>query len=774
MNPNNCTTAQDSLPRSDSPPRPLQHGPAEVGPGPESGFASVLDAVTDTFVAVDHRWRFAYLNRHTLQALGKTADELLGQCMWEAYPAFRSTTIETTLRRAMSERVAVRFEMPDPVGTAWQEVNVYPSPGGLVIHGRDVTDRKRAELALSASEELSRRVIEAVPGGLVKVSLEGAIVQANQAAQRILGLSYDELTHRYVTDFRDETIWEDGSPCSIEDYPVTRCLRTGLPQPAATIGVRRGDGSIAWAIYTAVPLLDPTTRQVTSAVVTFIDISKRKRAEEALRQSEERFQQAAKAVDALIYEFDLQTGVVYRSPGMEAVIGFKPDEVPATAEWWHRRAHPDDLPSALASLEKALASEEGFDIEYRILHRGGDYVHVWDRGRIVRDSQGRAIRIVGCSVNHTQRKRAETALRESEELHRLLSELTSDYTFTCRVDADGTIRMESATAGFTRITGFTVEEAEAHGGWTSFIHPADLPAALNRMAPLLAGQRHESELRILTKTGQSCWIRYSIHPIWDNTRKRVVRMLGAAQDISGRKKAEAQLQEYAERLQSLSRRLLEVQEIERRSLARELHDEIGQDLTGLKLTLESCATQQGEELRATLAKAQAQVRESTAHVRDLSLHLRPTMLDDLGLLPALVWLLQRYMAQTRVRVRFRHNGLGGRYRPEVETAAYRIVQEALTNVARHSGAGEAAVDVWRRGDLLCLKVEDEGTGFDLNAVHQAGPSSGLSSMQERAVLLGGRLLLKAEPGTGTCLIAELPLLPKVEKPIDETKAAAGR
>jgi PAS domain S-box-containing protein len=448
--------------------------------------------------------------------------------------------------------------------------------------------------------------------------------------------------------------------------------------------------------------------------------------------------------------------------------------VPASPEWWRSRIHPDDLPDTLFRYQAALDSKPSYDVEYRMLHRRGDYVHVWDRGRVLRDRLGRAVRLVGCMVNVTERKRAEAALRESEERHRLLSELTSDYTYTCRVEPDGSIQLDSATAGFTRVTGYTLEEAEARGGWASFIHPADLPGARQRMAPLLSGVPGVDELRIVTKHGQTRWIRYSIYPVWDAARKRVVRFLGAVQDITERKQAEAQLQGAAQRLQALSRRLLEVQELERRHLARELHDEVGQALTGLKFALEMSTQLRGDRLSVAQDEAQAVVRDLTARVRDLSLRLRPTMLDDLGLLPALVWLFQRCSAQLNIEVDFRHSGLGGRFPPEVETAAYRIIQEALTNVARHAGVRVATVRVWLDRGSLHLQVEDHGSGFDPATIHHAGPSSGLSGMQERAVLLGGRLTIESDSGSGTCLTAELPVHSPGERPTDDTEPAAGR
>ena len=213
-----------------------------------------------------------------------------------------------------------------------------------------------------------------------------------------------------------------------------------------------------------------------------------------------------------------------------------------------------------------------------------------------------------------------------------------------------------------------------------------------------------------------------------------------------------------ERLEGLSRRLVEVQEAERRHVARELHDEIGQSLTGLKLIMGMGARGPEDQKKQNQADAQALVNDLLAHVRELSLNLRPAMLDDLGLLPALVWYFERYRVRTHVEVYFRHIGVEGRRFPtEVETAVFRIVQEGLTNVARHANVGEVTVRLWAADKTLAVQIEDKGVGFDPEAALTAHVTSGLSGMRERAGLLGGRMTLESSPGAGACVVAELPI-----------------
>ncbi|MCX6000761.1 MAG: PAS domain S-box protein [Chloroflexi bacterium] len=222
------------------------------------------------------------------------------------------------------------------------------------------------------------------------------------------------------------------------------------------------------------------------------------------------------------------------------------------------------------------------------------------------------------------------------------------------------------------------------------------------------------------------------------------------QDITKRKQAENALRE-------LSRRLVEVQETERRHIARELHDEIGQALTGLKLLIDTLHRLPPERIEGSLREAQALIDEMMTRAHDLSLDLRPSMLDDLGLLSALLWHIRRYTDVTGVRVAFKHRGLRQRFAPELETAVYRIVQEALTNIARHAGVKAATLQVSADPHRLSVRIEDKGRGFNWEGMTTTLGSTGLTGMRERAIALGGDLAIDSSPGRGTRLTAAFPV-----------------
>ncbi len=601
----------------------------------------------------------------------------------------------------------------------------------------------------------------------------------------------------------------------------------------------------------------------------------------------ERFRLAAAAVNCLIYEVDLTTGRALRSEALFALTGYHPDEAEPTSQWWEQRVHPEDLPRCFERFAQVLANpgQGPLEQEYRIRHKDGHYVHVWDHVVILRDDSGQPVRVVGGTFDVTPRRRAEEALRESEERHRIISELTSDYNYVLRLDADGTSRLELVTEGFTRLLGYTLEEVDGPFGWQVLVHPDDLPLMHQVGERVLAGQEGACIVRLITKEGNLRWVRSLNKPAWGPTPGVVSRIIGAAQDItewknaedalreseerfqafmdngpalawmkdeqfryayrnkkhaeffrekleerlgrtgfevwphvaeqlrqndlavlesgavleltesvpdadgrlrhflvykfpftdrtgkryvggiaidvSDRKQAEEELRQSRERLQVLSRQLITVQESERRRIAYELHDQIGQTLTVIRFHLHAVKTTP-RSARSALDDAIAIADQAIQQVRHLSLDLRPSLLDDLGLEATLRWYSHRQMQRTGVLIHLETDLAGSRLPAELETTCFRVVQEAMTNVARHARAQQVWIELRLCEQALELVIRDDGAGFDTSVVRQRAAeetSFGLIGMQERVELLGGVLILESQPGQGTCIRARLPLPP---------------
>jgi signal transduction histidine kinase len=225
-----------------------------------------------------------------------------------------------------------------------------------------------------------------------------------------------------------------------------------------------------------------------------------------------------------------------------------------------------------------------------------------------------------------------------------------------------------------------------------------------------------------------------------------------------------------ERSQRLARQLLQAQELERRKLARELHDEVGQALTAVKLNLQALESKLTPKHKQALAESMGIVDSALQQVRSLSLNLRPAMLDDLGLAAALRWYVDRQAQRAGITMEFYHEAAGVPASVLRDTTCFRVAQEAITNVLRHAKAKRVVVRIKHEPHALHLTIEDDGVGFDPVIARQKageGASLGLLSMQERLILAGGRLEIDSQIGRGSAIHAWLPL---GEKPVVERRS----
>lgn len=279
------------------------------------------------------------------------------------------------------------------------------------------------------------------------------------------------------------------------------------------------------------------------------------------------------------------------------------------------------------------------------------------------------------------------------------------------------------------------------------------------------------DLPLETKDGRSMDVEF-VSNVYTVDGDRVIQC--NIRDITTRKKAEealikakknleikvrkrtAKLSRANKQLKFYAAEVIRAHEDERKHVACELHDQIGQSLTSLKLLMSQAEHFSSPESMTPLREAQTVISELIRQVREMSLNLRPSMLDDLGLLPTLLWHIERYTAQTRIRVTFKHSGINRSFSPDISITVYRILQEALTNIARHANVNEANIHIWADENLMYLVIQDIGSGFNSTSL-RAGTSTGLSGMRERALLLGGSFIIESSPDKGTCLIAEIPL-----------------
>lgn len=349
------------------------------------------------------------------------------------------------------------------------------------------------------------------------------------------------------------------------------------------------------------------------------------------------------------------------------------------------------------------------------------------------------------------------SLRASEARYRIISELTSDYAYAFRIEPDGSLYCEWVTDAFERITGYTPERLLELGSYELLIHPEDVPISQKRTQALLRGEADTSEFRIVTRDGQVRWVRDSARPELDD-HGRVVRIYGAAQDITERREVEQQLRKNEcrlrrseERLRRLTTHMENALEAERARISRRIHDELGQTLTALRFDvhwLKARLKRSSPEVQAKLDAMLAHIDEAIRQVQQIASELRPQLLDDLGLPAAIEWSVKQFAERTGLEYELTIEPDEISIPPACATDLYRILQEALTNVARHAQATRVEVRLVREGDGLTLSICDNGRG--ITPEEMKNPNAlGIIGMRERAARWGGQFHIAGEPGKGT-------------------------
>jgi PAS domain S-box-containing protein len=629
------------------------------------------------------------------------------------------------------------------------------------------------------------KVLELLPGGealRLRAGIgwtEGLVGQATVGAGRDSQAGYTLLSGApvIVEDLRTEQRFS--GPPLLHDHGVVSGLSVLIGSRDSAFGVL-GAHTSRRRTFAA-----EEVRFLQTAAHLLAAATERARAMEALWQSEARFRSTFddSRVGRCLQTLDGRYLRVNRA--FQTLVGYTEGELLAMT--WQELTHPEDLAADRELDRRMMAGEiNPYSVEKRYIDKRGRVVWASVNVSLLRDGEGEPRYLLAEAEDITLRRKALEALHQYVERLRILREI-DQHIIAARSPAaiaGAALRRLRRVVPCDRacVTLFSFEAAEAlllavdcdgesclpGGARVSLSDWGDLETLLTGEARLVDDIASVSPkpwtVQVLEDEGIRSWLGVpltaqgaligALYLSARAPRAFATEQAKIAREVADSLAVAIEDARLRERLQALSRQLVNIQEVERRDVARELHDEIGQILTGLKLTLETTALAPAAVARARLDEATTLVRDLMTKVRELSLDLRPAMLDDLGLLPALLGHIERYTAQTGVRVTFAHAGLDRRLVPEVETAAYRIVQEALTNVARHAGVSEAALRVVADETRLAVAIVDGGRGFQPGA---SGSSGGLASMRERAMLLGGCLTVESTPGAGTRVTAELPL-----------------
>jgi len=488
------------------------------------------------------------------------------------------------------------------------------------------------------------------------------------------------------------------------------------------------------------------------------DVTERRKTYEALRARDLQLQEAQAVANLGIWERDVRKDLSTWSDQLYRIFGVTRDQFTPSREEFLALVHPEDRARVAMSWKSLLESGPSLlDNQFRIVRPDGAVRTVYTRLHVDRDGSGRAVRILGVCQDVTDRKLAEEEARATEERFRTMVENVRDYAIYM-LDPRGYIT--SWNLGAERIKGYLADETIGKHYSLFFLpeHTERGDPGLQLEFAAIQG-RYESEGWSVRKDGSRFWAHVIVTRLLDESGK-LRGFSRITHDITERRRAEEDLHSYADRLRVTSRRLVEVQEAERRLLAGELHDRVGQNLTALGLNLSIVASglpaEDYPELAARLEESTLLVQGTVDAMRNVMAELRPHALDDYGLPAALRTLAASFSRRTGIQVAFQGDAPATELPKPVDLAMFRIAQEALNNVAKHSNADHVEIAVKRVNGLATLSVRDNGVGFDPRRIGASnnGAGWGLLIMRERAEAVGAGFSLHAEPDAGVQVLVE--------------------
>ena len=618
----------------------------------------------------------------------------------------------------------------------------------LLLPAPSVTESwQRKQLLRERVEPLHLLVSSVTDYEIFILDTEGRVTSWSSNVEWINGYLVDEIIGRNFSCFYPREHAEQGKPAR----ELQAALAHGRFEGE---GWRlRKDGSAFWANVVITPMRDAAGNLLAYAKVTR-DLTARRQLEERLRESEARLQAFLNYSPAVIFMKDLDGRYLHANARFLQRFGLTGERIVGRTD--AELFMSEQAEAYSVNDREVLTRGTPLEFEEVAQYTDGKCVSMVSKFP-VRDTAGKIIGIGGIATDITEHKRAEEALRVSEQAFRELLDVLPIAVYVC--DSAGLIETHNRRA--VELWG---REPLIRDGADRFcgayrIYTSDgtyLPHAESPMGEVLRTGRAAVDREIvIERPDGSCRTAIVNVIARRDEHGALTGAINCLMDITERKHAERELKEYAEQLRVLSSRLVELDEEDRLALSRELHDRVGQNLTALNINLGIVLDQLPDTVKHLVAPrlkdSQELVEATVDSITDVMADLRPPLLDDYGLLPALQSIADQCARRTGIDVVVQGTARLGRLDQQVEISLCRIAQEALTNVIKHARAEHVQIELAQPPGQITLTISDDGIGFYPGArmQHSGRAGWGMLTMRERAVALGGTLMIDSTPGNGT-------------------------
>ncbi|SPD72735.1 hypothetical protein PITCH_A1510024 [uncultured Desulfobacterium sp.] len=725
----------------------------------EQSFSIIADNAFDGIVVVTADGFHVYANKRAAEILGYSVEEMRKVNIRQLARPDEIPIFEDRIKRRIRGEDFSHYYQTELVTKAGTTVPVEISCSHIIWRGqpadftiiRDITGQKRSEEALSESEKKLRSFIDTTSDWVWELDLNGYFVYASPMCKNFLGYDPEEVVGTNMLDLLAD-----------EYAPTTKVFFKQMrenPRPFTGYIVRmnRKDGEQVVVEVRGTPVYDKDG-SLAGYFGCDKDITEKYLGQKALRESEKKYRFLAENVSDVIWTLDMDLKTTYVSPSIQRLKGYTVDET--MNQSLEEMLTPDSLTAARIIIEKVfkeLASgnkekaEETFVAELEQNCKDGSTIWTEIKANFILDSKDHPTGIIGVTRDISDRKRAEDTLRKSEEAYRNLFDSLPDP--VAIVQDDLSIKINPA---FTRLFGYSLQDIEKGGGALGLIKSEeDKKVARERIGMRINGKKVIPEyhsVELVSKKGQTipCEVR-GVRIQYDGRPASLVSFL----DITERKVKE-------DLIRSLIHKIIKTQERERQLISCELHDSVAQDLSFLKITTDMILKYKSltPGVRKQIFQVSDILEKTIMTIRDLSYGLRPPGLEKFGLVQTLYNYCKDFSEKTGIRVDFHSAGIENlTISYESMIHLYRVVQEGLNNIRKHSSAKNATIRLVASYPQLIIRIEDDGKGFNLaqSLVRASNEKRmGIQSMQERASLLQGSMRIESVPGKGSKIIIRIP------------------
>jgi PAS domain S-box-containing protein len=716
---------------------------------------TTFDATKDAIILTDSEFKIVEANLATSVLFGKPLDEIIGRTCWKLIHGSDKPPKNCPLKKIKDTKKHEEIELYLSEKGIWVEASVSPilnregNINGVIHIIKDITEHKKADDARLSLETELKDILDNTPVGIYRTTPDGRILLANPALVRMLGYSsFEELAVRnlekegfepqYPRSIFKERIEKDGQVVGLESNWIRR------------------DGTSATIVETAWVVRDKQGRTLYYEGIVQ-DITERKHADQLLRKEKDRAQKYFDVAAVMLVAIDTEQRVgLINKKGCE-ILGYSEEEI--IAKNWFDNFLPETVREEVRTVFEKLVRGESDAPEYYenpILTKNGQERLIAWHNTVLRDDKGQVIAVLSSGEDITERKRAEEALRDSEEKYRDLFENAREAIVT--LDLKGNI------TGVNKLAeeyGFKREELIGRSHF-DFIAEKSRNKAFKEFERLTQGTPVEGEVEVITPKGNRI-VEYRNNPI-----RRGEQIDGIQEiliDVTERKKAEQQILNDQVKLKSLASQLTLAEERERRRIAGELHDRISQSLAISKIKLEALhKSGYGEKLDKALDDVCNSLGQTIQDTRTLTFDLGNPVLYELGFETAVShWLIEQIQNKHKIETEFEDDKQVKNLDDDIRVLLFRSVRELLINIVKHARASKIKVSIRKIDNQILVSVEDNGAGFDAEKVTSLSAKTngfGLFSIRHRLEDLGGHFEIKSRPGQGCKVTMTAPLKQK--------------